>query len=210
MEKTVFPKIRRLFKFTLLGCLLFVAFFAEAQTARITLDAKNVSLEQVMTNIKNQTRYLFINENIEGIGSQKVSISVSDKPVKEVLDQLFTPLNIGYRIDGTTIYIFKEATAKPVTLSGRVAGVNGEPVIGASVLVKGTTLGTSTDADGRFALQVPSPATKKQLEISFIGYEPVVLSVGNRTVFILRSKKQPRKSSRSWLLLLVLSVRRRR
>ena len=184
MEKTVFQNIRRLFKFTLLGCLLFVAFSAKAQTARITLDAKNVSLEQVMTDIKNQTRYLFINENMEGIGSQKVSISVSDKPIKEVLDQLFTPLNIGYRIDGTTIYIFKqETTAKPIAISGRVIGVNGEPVIGASVIVKGTTLGTSTDANGKFALQVPPPITQKQLEISFIGYEPVVLSVGNRTVF---------------------------
>ena len=167
MEKTVFQNIRRLFKFTLLGCLLFVAFSAKAQTARITLDAKNVSLEQVMTDIKNQTRYLFINENMEGIGSQKVSISVSDKPIKEVLDQLFTPLNIGYRIDGTTIYIFKEATAKPVTLSGRVIGVNGEPVIGASVIVKGTTLGTSTDANGKFALQVPPPHHSKAVGNQF-------------------------------------------
>lgn len=184
MEKTVFHKNRRLFRLTLLGCLLFVAFSAKAQTARITLDAKNASLEQVMTDIKNQTRYLFINENVEEIGSQKVSISITDKPISEALNQLFTPLNIGYRIDGTSIYLFKRnTTAKPVTLSGRVTGANGEPVIGASVIIKGTTLGTSTDASGKFSLQVPPPVAQRQLEISFIGYEPVALTVGNRTVF---------------------------
>ncbi len=184
MEKTVFQDIRRLFKFTLLGCLLFVVFSAKAQTVRVTLDAKDVALQQIMTDIKKQTRYLFINENIEGIGSQKVSINVSDKPITEVLDQLFKPLNIGYRIDGTSIYIFKQdSTAKSVTLSGRVTSVNGEPVVGASVIVKGTMLGTSTDVNGRFSLQVPPPTAKKQLEISFIGYEPMVLPVGNRTIF---------------------------
>lgn len=184
MEKTVFHKIRRLFKFTLLGCLLFVVFSAKAQTARITLDAKSVSLEQVMADIKKQTRYLFINENVEGIGSHKVSLKVSDKPVAEVLEQLFTPFDIGYRIDGTSIYLFKqETTARLATLRGRVTGANGEPVIGASVTVKGTTLGTSTDTNGRFTLQVPLPVAQRQLEISFIGYEPVVLAVGSRTVF---------------------------
>lgn len=184
MEKTVFHKIRRLFRLTLLGCLLFVVLSAKAQTARITLDAKNVSLEQVITDIKKQTRYLFINEDIEEIGRQKVSISVSDKPITDVLNQLFKPLHIGYRIDGTSIYIFKQdADARPITINGRVTGVNGEPVIGASVIVKGTTLGASTDANGRFSLQVPPPAAQRQLEISFIGYDPVVLHVGNNTVF---------------------------
>lgn len=157
MEKTVFQRIRRLFRLTLLGCLSFAVFSAKAQTVRITLDAKDVSLEQVMTDIKKQSRYLFINENMEGIGKQKVSISVSEKPINEVLDQLFAPFNIGYRIDGTSIYIFKQDAAKPVMISGRVTGVNGESVIGASVIIKGTTLGTSTDANGRFSLQVPPP-----------------------------------------------------
>ncbi len=184
MEKTVLHKIRRLFRLALLGCLSFVVFSAKAQTARITLDADRVSLEQVMAEIKKQTRYLFINENMEGLGSQTVSIRVSDKSITEVLDQLFTPLRIGYRIDGTSIYIFKRETpAKPVMLNGRVTGANGKPVVGASVIIRGTTLGAATDANGRFSLQIPSSATRKQLEVSFIGYDPVTLPVGGRTVF---------------------------
>lgn len=68
-------------------------------------------------------------------------------------------------------------------MTGKVSDVNGVPVIGASVVVKGTTVGTSTDMDGTFSLQIPPPAATAQLEVNFLGYEPVMISVGNRTSF---------------------------
>ena len=184
MEKTVFHEIRRLFRLTLLGCLLFVAFSAQAQSARISLDANDVSLEQVMSDIKKQTRYLFINENVEEIGSRKVTIRITDKPVAEALEQLFAPLDIGYRIDGTSIYLFnkKSTAAKPAALSGRVTAADGQPVIGASVIVKGTTLGASTDLNGEFSLQVPPPyADDIVLAVNYLGYEPYETAVGARS-----------------------------
>ena len=70
-----------------------------------------------------------------------------------------------------------------MTVSGKVVDDNGIPIIGAAVVVKGTTVGTSTDAEGNFTLSVPAPASTAVLEINFLGYEPVTITVGNRTSF---------------------------
>ena len=184
MKKTVFHKIRRLFRFTLLVCLSLGILSAKAQTARVTLKVQNASLGQVMDEIKNQTRYLFINQDVKDLNNHKVSLNVSDKAIAEVLDQIFTPFNIGYRIEKTSIIIFNrpKSTSNSVLIGGKVSDVGGAPIIGATVLVKGTTNGVSTDADGRFTLTIASPATA-QLEISYLGYEPQTLAVGNRTSF---------------------------
>ena len=186
MEKTGFAqKNGRLFRLALLVCLSCALFTAKAQTARITLNLQNATLEQAMDKIKAQTRYLFINRDVEDLESRKVSINVSNELITKVLDQLFTPFDIGYDIDGRSIFIYKQqaAATRPVPVSGRVTDAKGQPVIGASVIVRGTTLGVSTDAEGRFTLEVPAPAASQTLEVSYLGYETATIPVGSRTSF---------------------------
>ena len=72
------------------------------------------------------------------------------------------------------------AMAQNVSISGKVADSNGEPLIGVSVLVRGTTIGTMTDADGAFALSVPANAT---IEVSSIGYVTQAIAVGSQRTF---------------------------
>lgn len=109
MEKTGFAqKNGRLFRLALLVCLSCVLFTAKAQTARITLNLQNATLEQAMDKIKAQTRYLFINRDVEDLESRKVSINVSNELITKVLDQLFSPFDIGFDIDGRSIFIYKQ------------------------------------------------------------------------------------------------------
>ena len=186
MEKTGFAqKNGRLFRLALLVCLSCAVFTTQAQTARITLDLQHATLEQAMDKIKAQTRYLFINRDVEDLESRKVSVNVSNELITNVLDQLFTPFDIGYDIDGRSIFIYKQQAAEtqPVTVTGRVTDAKGQPVVGASVIVRGTTLGVSTDAEGRFTLEVPAPAASQTLEVSYLGYETTTIPVGSRTTF---------------------------
>ena len=91
MEKQDSPKkTEDCFDLPLLVCLSCALFTAKAQTARITLNLQNATLEQAMDKIKAQTRYLFINRNVEDLESRKVSINVSNELITKVLDQLFT------------------------------------------------------------------------------------------------------------------------
>ena len=68
-------------------------------------------------------------------------------------------------------------------VSGRVFDAKGVPIVGASVIVRGTTVGVSTDPEGRFSLEVPAPASQQTLEISYLGYETATVAVGSRTNF---------------------------
>lgn len=72
------------------------------------------------------------------------------------------------------------AMAQNVSISGKVADANGEPLIGVGILVQGTTTGTMTDIDGNFALDVPANAI---IEVSSIGYATQTIPVGDKRVF---------------------------
>mgnify|MGYP002298995912 CR=1 FL=1 len=65
-------------------------------------------------------------------------------------------------------------------VSGRITDKNGESVIGATILVKGTTTGTSSDAEGRYKIVIPA-AAEKTLQVSYLGYKPQEIAVGTRT-----------------------------
>ena len=183
MNKTVFfNKFRRLFGFVLTISLLGNVFAASAQNARISIKMENVPISQVIKEIENQTRYLFINKGVDT--KNKVSINAVQKTIQDVLAQLFAGTEIAYRIDESYIILTKKNDAgNPVSVTGKIRDANGNPIVGASVLIQGTTVGVSSDADGAFALQVPPPAADRQLEISFIGYTPVSIVVGSRTSF---------------------------
>lgn len=142
-------------------------------------------MEQVISAIERQTRYLFgIGDNVNT--NQLVSVHVENEPLKKALDEMVRGTDISYTVEGTNILLFRRANTskeRPVTVSGRVTDAKGQPVIGASVIVRGTTLGVSTDAEGRFTLEVPAPASSQTLEVSYLGYETAAVPVGTRTSF---------------------------
>ena len=196
MEKIIFHQIRNIFlAFSI--CLILLPMALRAQTANITLDMKNVPLEEVMNEIKKQTRYLFINQNVEDI-TRRVSIRVENCPVSETLNKLFAGSDIDYKIQQTNIIIFQKKTKSPaasgpVTVSGVVRDAAGNPVIGAAVIVKGTTVGTSTGIDGDYVLQIPAPeAGDPVLAVNYLGYQPEEFRLDGRTRldFTLREEAQ--------------------
>ena len=154
MNKTVFfNKFRRLFGFVLTISLLGNVFAASAQNARISIKMENVPISQVIKEIENQTRYLFINKGVDT--KNKVSINAVQKTIQDVLAQLFAGTEIAYRIDESYIILTKKNDAgNPVSVTGKIRDANGNPIVGASVLIQGTTVGVSSDADGAFAYKV--------------------------------------------------------
>ena len=185
MNKTRFCKIRNLFEVILFVCLFLQIRGAQAQTARFTIHLENVPMEQVVNEIEAQSRYLFLfNKDID---SRRIIVSVhaENQTIAQILPALFKDTGLDYTIEGMSILVTKksEKSENPVTVSGRVSDTRGLPVIGASVIVQGTTLGVSTDTNGRFSLEVPAPASSRVLEISYLGYEAARVTVGSRTRF---------------------------
>ena len=154
-------------------------FAAAQEPVRITLELDNVTLETVIANIEKQSPYLFMNSGVDL--EQTVSISISDKAIKEVCDLLFTPIRVNYRIENQYIVISNQPESTPVTISGTIEDESGLPIPGAAVIESGTTNGTTTDLDGNFSLTVSSASAS--IEITSLGYDAVTLPVGTRTVF---------------------------
>ena len=185
MNKTRFCKIRNLFEVILLMCLSLQIRGAQAQTARFTIHLEKVPMEQVVNEIEKQSRYLFLfNKDID---SRRIIVSVNaeNQTITQILPALFKDTGLDYTIEGMSILVTKKADAseKPVQVRGKVLDQQGQPIVGASVIVQGTTVGVSTDAQGRFELEVPAPAASRVLEISYLGYETARVAVGSRTRF---------------------------
>ena len=182
MNKTAFSqKIRKLFELVFILLLSLSVTVVRAQNSGITLNMQDATVAQVMKAIENQSHYVFLYKNLDT--SRKVSVNIRNKRIDEVLDIVFKDLNISYKIDNLQILLSqKESENKaPATISGFVTDVSQQPVIGASIIVKGTTIGTTTNVDGSYKLQLPRSAEPLILIVNYLGYTPVEVTVNNRT-----------------------------
>ena len=184
MNKKIIQQIR-LSILLFVPALLFPLSAVHAQNARVTIRGNKVKMEQVISAIERQTRYLFGIDDDVNTGLL-VTVHVENEPLKKALDEMVRGTDISYTVEGTNILLFRRANTsqeRSVKVSGRVVDASGAPIIGASVIVRGTTLGVSTDVEGRFMLEVPAPAASQTLEVSYLGYETASIPVGSRTSF---------------------------
>ena len=188
MNKSLIFKTFRLFIAMAAVCLFCPKQNIWAQTdSGITIKVENARLESVLDAIEQQSKYLFLNDQVDL--SRTVSISVDDADIKTVLESLFSGSDVEWRIEGTNIYISVKVSREPAgstpdnRISGKIVDASGLPVIGAGVLVRGTTVGTSTDLDGNFSFSLPEDITDPVLEIACLGYASQVIAVGGRRTF---------------------------
>lgn len=165
---------------------------AAGYSQKVSLSVKNVPLQHVFAEIISQTGVSIIYDESSMSQTMPVSVHVKDLSVKELLDICIQDQPITYRIRGRNIVIETKhllppapvpETALPVTvdtlLTGIVTDEKGAAVTGASVVIKGTRLGASTNAKGAFALKnVPPDAV---IVISSLGYTPQEIKTGGQT-----------------------------
>ncbi|MCE8971685.1 TonB-dependent receptor [Bacteroides fragilis] len=142
-----------------------------AQITTVSIDVRNQTVKEVMNNIEKQSEFSFFYDNDQLDLNRRVSITANNSNIFNVLKQLFTETDIQYSILDKSIIL---TTKEPVLsdnknkITGKVVDIKGEPVIGASIMEKGTSNGTITDLDGNFSLKVSS--NQSSIEISYIGY----------------------------------------
>lgn len=145
---------------------------AHSQNAKVSIHMNNVKLDKILNEIENQTDYLFIYNNQVDI-NKITSVKVKNEAVAQVLDRILSGTGINYELEGTHIILTTEAIKdlhaqqQAKTVTGTVTDVNGEPIIGANIRIKGTTTGTITDIDGNFSIEAEPQSV---IEVSYIGY----------------------------------------
>lgn len=173
---------------------------AKGVSQNISFSGKNVPLETVFSAVKQQTGYVFMYTEPLLRTANTVTINDKNVPLEKFLTAVFQSQPLQYAIKGKTIFVYAKDKPAPVnvipatvaqTITGRITGADGQPLPGATVVVKGTTRSCATNADGVFTLSVNAGDI---LSITFIGYEKkefavtaAVLAGQNISIILARS-----------------------
>ncbi len=172
---------------------------------RVSFRLENQGLRKVFKEIENQTNIRFAFRPRLIPVDHKTTVIASNEALGEVLNKVVKPLRLRYEVVGRQIIIspipqatepeasLRMLTGQPALFSaadqpvtGTVSDEAGQALPGVSVVVKGTSRGTSTDATGMFRLSVPDP--KSILVFSYVGYESQEMVVNNQTTFTISLK----------------------
>lgn len=154
------------------------------QSIKITVHHQNVPISKVLDDIERQTGYSILARNNDINIKQTVTVNATDKTLNQVLASVFEGMEVKYDIENKTISIYKPKETSHITtavdqnkkiVTGSIHDPNGEPVIGANILEKGTKdNGTISDINGNFSLSVDDNAT---LLISYVGFKNLEVPV---------------------------------
>jgi TonB-linked SusC/RagA family outer membrane protein len=186
----------------ILAATLHVAAAGKAQ--QVSLSLNNESLEKAFKEVEKQTGYQFFYKDQWLENAKKISVHVKNVSLQQALDLCFKDQPFSYEIvDKTIVLKLKEKSPNdieghsgldpesfpPIDITGKVTDENGNPLIGASVKVKNTNRGTTTNNDGVFTLKgVDDDAV---LEISYVGFEGISIPVNNKTSIATSLKPKP-------------------
>lgn len=153
-----------------------------SQNARFTLALENVALTDVFSTIRKSSEFTFI-YNMDDVRNIRVkSINVHEATIQEILDEVLRNTGFVYQIEDYVIVIQPQETKeekKSVRLKGWVRDKKKEPLPGVTVRMVGVSLGTATNAQGWFAIDLP--VTKGEVEFSFVGYKKQKIAFTEKT-----------------------------
>ena len=164
-------------------CLLLFLSVSFTAYSQITVNVKDISLRAFLKKIEQVSNYkFFYNENLPEL-NQKVSLNVQNATIEQVMKQLLGKMELTYKQEQENVIVLvrkEQQKQRDIKDFGTVVDSNGDPISGASVLVKGTSNGTITDLDGNFSINdVPETA---QLTVSYIGYKAVQLRATDKNL----------------------------
>ena len=153
-----------------------------SQNARFTLALENVALTDVFSTIRKSSEFTFI-YNMDDVRNIRVkSINVHEATIQEILDEVLRNTGFVYQIEDHVIVIQPQEVKeekKSVRLKGWVRDKKKEPLPGVTVRMVGVSLGTATNAQGWFAIDLP--VTKGEVEFSFVGYKKQKIAFTEKT-----------------------------
>jgi len=165
---------------------------AESQVSKVSISKSNVRILEMIDEIEHQTDYLFIYNKNEVDVNRKVSVHATNEPVAQVLHNIFGRTDIVYAMEGNSIMLMKKKkeASEPIStesfqqrgkkITGIVLDESKEPIIGANIIVKGTSQGVITDTQGSFSIEVPIGAN---IQVSYIGYADKTFQVGKESSY---------------------------
>ncbi|NOX85949.1 MAG: TonB-dependent receptor plug domain-containing protein [Chlorobi bacterium] len=182
-RKRGFPFIKLIMTLLLLNVFTLSAKTIYSQEARLTINMKNASIQEVMNEISSQSEFTFAWSSKFVDLTKKVDIQVKNSTIDRVLNALFNDSGIQFKITGKTIVLTPSrkntvrVQPKKNTVHGTVKSRDGETLPGVNVYIKGTSTGTTSDINGKYSIPVNKNSV---LVFSYIGMQTTEIKVGSQ------------------------------
>ena len=162
-----------------------------AEQTTLTVRMNNRTVKDVFSYIEKNSEFIFVYHGSNINLNKKVNVDVNNQTVEAILKKMFEGTDIEYIINDRQIIVRKNETnkkqvavvapqqEKKITVTGNVKDATGEPLIGVNVMVKGTTMGNITDANGNFSLSDVAP--NAVISVSYIGYKTQEIALNGKT-----------------------------
>jgi len=176
----------------LVGFLQTKATDSYSQSTKLSISVSNTELVKVLDKIENQSEFYFLyNEKLID-ASRKVSIEAKEERIEDVLKNLFSGTDVEYSIIDRKIILapayLSESQQPNKKISGKVTDHTGASLPGASIVVKGTTIGVITDNSGNYSLSnLPENAT---LQFSFVGMKTQEIAVEGKIIINVKLEEE--------------------
>lgn len=163
------------------------------ESGRIVVKVNNKPFKEVLSLIEKQSKYVFVYNSGAVNLNKKVTLNIASSSINEVMAALLNNTSLSYEISERQIIIFAkdksdERSKKTIaTTTGTVKDENGDPLIGVSVQVKGTGVGTITDVNGNFAVKA---SRGQKLVFSYLGYKHTEMSASNNMNVLMESDSE--------------------
>ena len=158
--------------------LLFASVVYAQQNSKISIIKKNISLREALMSVRQQTK-MSVSYNDTQLPTHKLNLDIKDKSIEEALQIILKDIGFTYVVKNNYIMIIPENArnekGKPRNISGVISDNGGEPLIGVTVVEKGTNNGTVTDFDGNYI--ITTQAAHPVLVFSYVGYQSKEVSV---------------------------------
>lgn len=205
-EKIFSPAVSKVFLVMKLSFLIILIFnlgvYAEGMAQRISISMNKASLEEVFSEIINQTDYTFLYNQQVIAECPSISVSFSNTDVDQVIASIMEKSGLDYKIIAGTVSVsrkpkkmeqpvLKMEQSRQTQVRGKVMDSEGNPLIGATVSEKGNaTNGTTTDSEGQFSLEVPTGAVLSVTYIGFVAQEVPVTGAGPLEITLAENQSQ--------------------
>ncbi|MDD3078054.1 MAG: TonB-dependent receptor [Paludibacter sp.] len=156
----------------------------KAQNQVISVDVKDVNLEQFFALIESKTNYKFSYRNSIMDKKKNITVKMENVSVEKLLDEVLPQKGLKHSVSENFIIITRKSGSSTAvnneikTISGKVVDRNGEAVIGASIVIEGTTKGGITDYNGNFSIEAPENAI---IKVSYIGYVSQIIPIAEKS-----------------------------
>lgn len=153
-----------------------------SQPEKVSLQMNDVTLRDVFHEIENQSDYSFFYNDQFADLNKIVAVNESERSIKDVLNGLLNSTDLSYKLLDDNLIVITPRQDK-LLIKGKITDVNGLPLPGVTIVIKGTASGTSTDTAGSYIIEVTSP--DDVLIFTFLGMKTQEMTVGNRVVINL-------------------------